>query len=188
MGEKAVSTYTYEAYLAVEAESELKYEFHNGMITAMAGGTPEHGIIASNFMRTLPEFKSCTIFPSDVKIHIPLTNRTIYPDASVVCGDYLKSEKDKNAIINPILILEVLSASTVAFDRGEKFTHSRQIPSLREYVLISQDEAVVDTYYRTDDGTWEIQTISGLSEKVMLKSIDCKIAMGDIYRLVPNIK
>lgn len=183
-----MSNYTYEAYLALEVESEIKHEYHDGMITAMAGGTIEHGIISSNFMRALPELKECAIFPSDVKIHISASNRTFYPDASIVCGSFEKSEKDKNAIINPILILEVLSESTAAFDRGEKFAHYRQIPSLKEYILIGQTVAVVDTYYRTENGTWEIQTISGLTEKVLLKSIDCEISMEDIYRLVPDLK
>ena len=92
---KTISTYTYEAYLAVETESELKYEFHDGMITAMAGGTPEYGIIASNFIQSLPKFDSCTIFSSDVKIYIQSPNRTFYSDASIVCGDYQRSEKIK---------------------------------------------------------------------------------------------
>ncbi|MEM6801710.1 MAG: Uma2 family endonuclease [Bacteroidota bacterium] len=187
MGEKAISIYTYEAYLAVEAESELKYEFHDGMITAMAGGTPEHGIIASNFIQSLPKFDSCTIFSSDVKIHIQSSNRTFYPDASIVCGDYQRSEKDKNALVNPILILEVLSESTAAFDRGAKFSNYRKISSLREYVLISQDEAMVDTYFRTESGLWEIKTILGLETEVELKSVNCKISMRDIYRMLPNI-
>ena len=82
----------------------------------------------------------CAIFTSDVKVHISSTNRTFYPDASIVCGPYEKSDKDPNAITNPLLILEVLSESTAAFDRGTKFTHYRQIRSLKEYVLISQDE------------------------------------------------
>jgi len=192
MAEKAISTYTYEAYLALEAESEIKYEFHDGMITAMAGGTPEHALIAGNFIgevnnKLRKRAKPCGTFSSDVKIHIESTNRSYYPDATVVCGEFVKSKKDKNAITNPILILEVLSESTAAFDMGTKFAHYRQIPSLKEYVLISQDEAVVDTYYRTEDGTWEIQTIMGLSEGVQLKSIKCEIAMSDIYRLVPEI-
>lgn len=187
MRKQAPGNYSYETYLTFEAKSELKHEFHDGMITAMAGGTLEHGIITSNFIRALPKIDSWTIFPSDVKVHISETNRTFYPDTSIVCGEYKKSEKDQHAITNPVLILEVLSESTAAFDRGEKFTHYRQIPSLREYILISQNVAVVDTYYRTDNGTWEIQTITGLSEIVHLKSVDSKIAMEDIYRLVPGI-
>lgn len=192
MGEKAVSTYTYEAYLAVEEESDVKYEYHDGFIVAMAGGSPEHGQIAMNFGAELNGLfksnnKGCRTYSSDVKVRIEASRRTFYPDLSVDCDQLEKSKKDPNAITNPILILEVLSDTTSEFDRGEKFAHYRQVTSLREYVLISQKEAMVDTYYRTDDGTWEIRTTTGLNASVMLKSVDCKIKMADIYRLVPDI-
>lgn len=193
MAEKALSNHTYEDYLALEAESDIKYEFHDGFIVAMAGGSPEHGLIAGNFISTVNGAlsrgaKSCATFTSDVKVLIGATNRTYYPDASIVCGPYQRSPKDPNALTNPILILEVLSESKMAFDRGAKFAHYRQIPSLREYVLISQTEAMVDTYYRTDDGTWEIQTITGLSATVVLKSLQCEVQMAEIYRLVPGME
>ena len=192
MREEAVSTYTYEAYLSLEQESEIKYEFHDGFIVAMAGGSPEHSQIATNFTWAVNNAlrnnnKSCISYNSDLKIQIDATRRSYYPDASVVCDKPIRSDKDNNAITNPILIVEVLSESTAAFDRGNKFAHYRQIPSLREYILISQEEATVDTYYRTDNGTWEIQTIMGLDKKVLLKSISCEISMADIYRLVEGI-
>lgn len=192
MGETALSNQTYEAYLALEAESEVKYEFHDGFISAMAGGTPEHGLIAMNFSTGLNSEiqrnnKPCAVYSSDVKMRIEHTNRTFYPDASVVCDKAEKSTKDPQALTNPVLILEVLSESTAAFDRGAKFAHYRQIESLREYVLVSQNEPMVDTYYRTDDGTWEIQTITNITDKVVLKSLDCEIPMSDIYRMVPGI-
>ncbi len=191
-GEPSISTYSYEAYLALEAKSETKYEFRDGFIVAMAGGTPAHGLIAANITRALGNAiistnKPCSPYSSDVKIHIEATNRTFYPDLSIVCGKAIPSEKDHHALINPILIVEVLSERTVAFDRGAKFSHYRQIPSLKEYVLISQDEPILDTFYRTEDGTWEINTIQEMSEKVLFKSISCEVAMSDIYRMVPDI-
>ncbi len=192
MGALSISTYTYESYLALEAESDIKHEYHDGFIVAMAGGTPAHGLITANTGRAIGNAiisisMPCRPFSSDVKVHIKETNRTFYPDLSMICGEIKSSDKDPNAITNPILIVEVLSESTAAFDRGPKFTHYRQIPSLKEYVLISQEEPVVDTFYRTEDGTWEINTIEGLSKKIILKSIDCEIEMSDIYRLVPGI-
>ena len=192
MGEKALSTYTYEDYLALEADSNEKLEFHGGYIIAMAGGTPEHGLIAGNFIGAVNQSlreadKNCSTFTSDVKVHIASANRGFYPDASIVCGPFEKSEKDPKAITNPILILEVLSESTQALDRGTKFTHYRQLPSLKEYVLISQEEASVDTYFRRENGLWEIRTIMGLNEHVELKSIACTLAMEEIYRLVPGM-
>jgi Uma2 family endonuclease len=125
MGEKAISTYSYDSYLALEAESETKYEFHDGFITAMAGGSPEHGQIAGNFIWAIGSAinksgKSCITYTSDVKVHIASARRTFYPDASIVCTQPERSEKDPQAITNPILILEVLSESTAAFDRGKQ--------------------------------------------------------------------
>ncbi|MEM6800217.1 MAG: Uma2 family endonuclease [Bacteroidota bacterium] len=187
MGEKVLPNYSYEAYLALEVESEVKYEYHDGMIVAMAGGTLEHGVIISNFMRVLPEMENCTILPSEVKVHIEASNRTFYPDVSIVCGEFEKSEKDKHAITNPLLIVEVLSEGTAAFDRGEKFAHYREIPVLKEYVLVSQSAPLVDTYFRTENGTWEIETIRSLTESVYLKSIDCEIPMDKIYRKISGI-
>lgn len=193
MGQKALSGYTYEDYLALEKQSDGKYEFHDGFIVAMAGGSPEHGQIGMNFCRAIgneleKKGKACITYSSDVKIRIEASHRTYYPDASVVCEKPEKSQHDPLAITNPVLILEVLSESTAAFDRGSKFSHYRTLPSLKEYVLISQTEAMVDTYYRTDDGTWEIRTIIGREEMVQLKSLDCEIRMADIYRLVPGIE
>jgi Uma2 family endonuclease len=192
MAQEAVSTYSYEAYLELEKNPEAKYEFHDGMITAMAGGSPEHSQLASNMGRHLGNAleeasKACSVFNSDAKIRVEKTNRTYYPDASVVCGPLELSQKDNNAITNPILIVEVLSESTLEFDRGAKFAHYRQLSSLRQYVLISQTEAMVDTYYRTEDGTWEIQTLIGLEAEVELKAVEAKLKMKDIYYRVPGI-
>lgn len=192
MGEKKISSHSYDAYLTLEAESGVKYEFHDGFIVAMAGGTLEHGQVGGNFIRTagnvlIENGKPCSVFTSDVKIHIASARRSYYPDASIVCGTPERSSKDRNALINPILILEVLSDSTEAFDRGAKFNYYRELPSFQEYVLISQEEALVDTYFRTKDNTWEINSYRGLDAMVPLKSIDCEISMTDIYWLVPGI-
>ena len=113
MGEKALSNYSFDAYLALEAESETKYEFHDGMITAMAGGTPEHGQIAMNFGRgvgnsIVEKGKTCIVYSSDVKVHIASSKRIFYPDASIVCEKPVKSDTDPHAITNPISIVEVL--------------------------------------------------------------------------------
>lgn len=192
MGEIALSGYSYEEYLALEASSDTKYEYHDGFIVAMAGGTPEHGQIGTNFTRVagnalINSGKFCIVYNSDVKVHIQKIRRSFYPDASIACGQVKKSTLDKNAITNPVLILEVLSEGNQRFDRGAKFSYYRQLDSLREYVLIWQTEAIVDTYYLTDDGTWEIKTYRGLDEKVLLKSIGCEVRMKDIYWLVPGI-
>lgn len=185
MGEKALGNSTYEDYLVIEAESEVKYEFHDGHIMAMAGGTLGHAQVAANFIwatksALMKGQNPCNIYSSDAKVHIKAANRIFYPDASVVCGTPTTSEKDANALTNPRLILEVLSESTAAFDRGAKFFHYRQLLSLQEYVIISPVEPLVDTYYRTKEGFWDIHTYTKLDEIVALKSLDCEVTMADI--------
>lgn len=183
----------YEAYLSLSQHSDAKYEYHDGYVTAMAGGSPEHGQITTNTGRAIgnaleAQQKECIVYSSDVRVRIEQSNRTFYPDLSVVCDALKKSEKDPSALLNPILIIEVLSDSTANFDRGNKFAHYRKIPSLQEYVLISQHEAIVDAYFQAQAGLWEIQTVIGMAEKVLLKSIPCEIAMADLYRLVPGFE
>lgn len=189
MAEKSSSGSSYAHYLELEQNPEVKYEFHDGLITAMAGGTLKHGQITSNVNRALgnslaEQDKPCITYSSDVKVRISSTNRTFYPDLSVVCEQPETSEIDQHAITNPQLLIEVLSKNTAAFDRGAKFTHYRQLPSLREYVLISQDEIMVDTYYRTDDGTWEIESYQSIKQLVILKSLGVEVEMEEVYRLV----
>lgn len=192
MGQKAISTYSYQEYLEIEKNSDQKWEFHDGFITAMAGGTPEHGQISLNILRAVGNAlesaqKPCITYSSDVRVHIEASRRSFYPDGSVVCDKPERSPIDKNALVNPILIIEVLSETTAEMDRGTKFTHYRKIPTLREYVLVSQTEAKVDTYYRLENGTWEIHTIEGLDTIVKLKSLGLDVPMKAIYRMVEGI-
>lgn len=193
MAEKALSNHTYEAYLALEGQGETKYEFHDGYITAMAGGSPEHGQISGNFIRSVGSQlqaadKRCIIYTSDVKIHIKSTRRTFYPDSSIICSQPQKSELDPYAITNPLLILEVLSDTTADFDRGAKFHQYRQIPSFREYVLVSQKVPQVDIYYRKNEDLWEIMTYTKLEDSILLKSINIEIGLQDIYWLVEGLE
>lgn len=188
MGERALDTYTYEAYLALEQEPGVKYEFHDGLILAMAGGTPRHSILASNATYCIMDAlrqrgRSCRVFNNDLKLHIDTLRKTFYPDVTVVCGTPRFSTRDPQALANPLLIVEVLSPHTAAFDRGAKFHAYRQLPSLREYVLISQDEPVVDTYFREEGNLWEINTYEGLDAQVRLRSLECEVAMSSLYRL-----
>ena len=192
MGQKALSTYSYQEYLEIENNSDQKWEFHDGFITAMAGGTPEHSQISVNITRAFGNAiesakKPCITYGSDLKIHVEASRRSFYPDASVVCEKPERAENDKHAIVNPILVLEVLSDSTAEMDRGTKFTHYRKIPTLKEYVLVSQTEAKVDTYYRLDSGAWEIHTIEGVESVVKLKSLGVDISMQAIYFQVEGI-
>jgi len=189
MGEQALSTYSYEAYLALEAESEIKHEYHDGLIVDMAGGTPLHSMLSSNAERFIGNAidavgKPCDVYNSDLKVRIESVNRTYYPDATVGCEDPVYSPKDRNALINPILIVEVLSDRTESFDRGTKFHHYRHLPSFQEYVLISQQAYEVTTHFRQGEDLWEIKTYRDRAAIIPLKSLGCEVRMTDLYRRV----
>ncbi|MEL6628825.1 MAG: Uma2 family endonuclease [Bacteroidota bacterium] len=189
MAEKSLSQSTYEAYLVLEAESNTKYEYHNGFIVAMAGGTPAHSQIGANVNwavtnALMENAQPCRVYNSDLKVRIESINRTYYPDASVGCDEPTFSEKDPQALTNPTIIFEVLSKSNEGFDRGTKFHHYRQLTSLKEYVLLSQTEPTVDVYFRKDLNLWETTTYQGMQDHVHLKSLDCTIPVQALYRMV----
>jgi len=132
------------AYAAAEAASPTKHEWLRGEVLDMAGGTPEHSALAMAVGRELGvalQGRPCRVFSSDLKIFIAETQLATYPDLSVVCGKLETTPEDANSVTNPTLIVEVLSDSTEAYDRGAKFAHYRRLPSLREYVLVSQADA-----------------------------------------------
>lgn len=193
MGQKAVSRLSIEEYLQLEQESEVKYEYHDGVLVAMAGGSPTHAQLGANFIRVVgtalfQQGSGCKPFSSDLKLAVDSLRRYYYADASIICGPLDYSPIIPQGITNPTLILEVLSEHTTAFDRGKKFAHYRLLNSLKEYVLISQDEAIVDVYYLKENGLWQIQTIIGLDKSILLQSIDVEIQMKDIYHLVDDIE
>ena len=188
MGEQASSTHSYEAYLALEAESEIKHEYHDGFIVAMAGGTGRHSRLCSNLSWVITselvgQGKRCMVYNSDIKVRIEAVNRTYYPDVISHCEDPIYSEKDGNALTNPLLIVEVLSDKTESFDRGTKFHHYRQLSSFREYVLVSQKEYEVTVHFHREQDLWEIKTYRGMDDLIPLQSLGCQVRLGDIYRL-----
>jgi Uma2 family endonuclease len=164
---------TYAQYLAAEAASDARHEYLAGDVWAMAGGTIEHGGLAAAVAREIGlaiRGTSCRAFSSDVRVRIPETDLATYPDLSVVCGRLETAADDAEAITNPILLVEVLSDSTEAYDRGAKWAHYRRIASLREYVLVSQVEPLIEVYRRTGGGRFELfESRSG--ETVELASI-----------------
>ncbi len=186
MGEAAVqkSYCTIEDYLAIEEESDYKSEYYNGEIIAMSGGSRNHSVICFNLNRRIGEAiddKDCTGFDSNMKLRISKEDLFVYPDVMVVCGNIEFYENRTDILINPVLIVEVLSPSTLSFDRGEKSEYYRTLPSLKEYLLISQDKPTVEAYYKQDEKKWLYSVAEGLEESIYLQSIDCKIALKDIY-------
>jgi Uma2 family endonuclease len=174
---------TYAEYLAAEAVADVRHEYLGGEVWAMAGGSIEHGALAMAVAREIGQAlrdKPCRVFSSDVRLRIPETDLATYPDLSVVCGELRTAPDDSDAITNPILILEVLSDSTEAYDRGAKWAHYRRIASLRDYVLISQAEPLVEVYRRTKDGRFELFEARA-GETIELASIGARLDVSAVY-------
>jgi Uma2 family endonuclease len=175
---------TYAEYFAFEDKSVERHEFLNGEVFAMSGGTIEHaGLIAgvtSALMQAVRD-RPCRVFSSDLRIRIRPTGLTTYPDVSVVCGKAEVDAEDPHAIVNPTVIVEVLSDSTEAYDRGEKAAHYRHLPSLREYVLVSQHRPRIEVHRKNVAGRWELYEYESGS-RVELASVGCTLAVDEVYR------
>lgn len=167
-------------YLAAEEQSSVKQEYHNGLLVDMAGGSIDHNRIAGNMYFELRNRiqDSCTVFNSDQKVYLDAVNHFLYPDVSIVCGE-LSSQNQ--AILNPVLIVEVLSEGTSAYDRGAKFRKYRTLPAFQEYLLIDQDQPIVDALFRESKDYWRMQTIIGLDRVVPAHSLGIRIPMQAIY-------
>ena len=177
-----------EEYLRQEIETDTKYEYHDGKIYFLAGGTLNHGMISGDVysdIKVALEKKNsdCQPFNSDIKLHIERINSYVYPDCMVICGEIEKAPNNKNAVVNPVLIIEVLSESTASYDRGDKFYFYRQIPSFKEYVLIEQSKHVVDVHFKGDNSDfWKITRYEGLDKIVELESIGIQVSMKRLYQ------
>lgn len=175
---------TAEEYLEFERNSEIKHEFYNGRIYAMAGAKRNHNKIALNIgseIRTHLKGRKCEAYPSDMRIYIPRFGLYTYPDVSVVCGKPEFQDAVLDTLLNPVLLIEILSDSTESYDRGKKFQHYRSIESLQEYVLVSQNEARIEKYIRQGDGFWVLSEAVGIESSIMFESIDCPISLAEVY-------
>jgi Uma2 family endonuclease len=173
---------TYAEYIAIANDSEVKYEYVSGEIVAMSGGTIAHGRLIGRAMAMLDralEGKPCVALPSDLRVRIRAADRATYPDIHVVCGDIERDADDDHAVVNPTLIVEVLSDSTEDSDRTEKFAAYRRLKSLREYVLISQRERRVEVY-RRDGRRWHLDEY-GAGERPALESVSIELAVDELY-------
>lgn len=182
-----VNRYSIQEYLELEEKSEEKNEFHNGKIIAMPGGTANHALIATNIVVALGGALSDTnhiVLNSDVKIHIPKIRHFVYPDAIVIAEEIEYYEHRRDIIINPLLVVEVLSSSTEAYDREQKFMKYRLIPSFKEYVLVSQDEFSVTSFYRKEINIWEETNINNETQNIDLQSINVSLSLKKIYKNV----
>jgi Uma2 family endonuclease len=175
---------TPEEYLALERNAEFKSEYMDGVVYTFAGGSKRHNLIVANIIITLGgqlKGRPCKVYPSDLKVRVPNSKRFFYPDVSVVCGDDDFADEEQDVILNPTLIVEVSSETTAAFDRGKKFLSYQQISSLQEYLLVSQDEILVESYSRQGNDTWLYTKVTGLEASFTLPSIECELGLKDVY-------
>lgn len=174
--------YTVEEYLALEERSEFRSEYFRGEIFAMSGGTPNHNRIARNILSRLHAQLSatgdCEAFGSDQQILIRSSQLYTYADVVVACGE---RQFDRNALINPRVIVEVLSKSTESYDRGDKFKHYRTLRSLKEYVLVSQSELSLERYVLQPDGDWRLSFYRELAAVVDLETIGARLTLAEVY-------
>lgn len=175
--------YTYAEYLAFETSSNVKHEFLDGQIYAMAGGTPEHAALAAAAIGLLfPELRKgrYRVHDADLRVRVPTTGLTTYPDITVVCGPRERDAKDAQAVTNPTLLIEVLSRSTEEYDRGDKFEHYKTLPSLRQYLLVSYQDRSVEVWTRDAGDGWTsaVAREGGVADLV---SVGARLDVRELY-------
>jgi Uma2 family endonuclease len=172
--------YTLEDYLSVEEMSAVRHEFLNGEIFAMAGGAPEHAALSAAAVVVLGRRLEGRPYSADLRIRVVATGLATYADAAVICGDPIRDPASPTHVTNPVVIVEVLSQSTEAYDRGQKREHYQQIASLREYVLVAQDRREIEVYARPTDGIWQ-RSVHRAAEAVDLPSIGVRFTVDELY-------
>lgn len=173
-----------EEYLERERRAASKSEYVDGRVFAMAGASENHNLLQTAAGALLyPQVRrhGCRLYPSDMKVRIPASRAYVYPDLTIVCGEPQFEDDQRDILLNPTVISEILSPSTAMYDRTEKFARYRRIPSLREYLLIAQDAPLVERFVRQDDGQWLWSVAEQLTEGVALPSVGCTLALADLY-------
>lgn len=173
---------SYAQYLALAASTEDALEYHDGVVVAMVAPSYEHARIVSQLVHVLRlrNRSACAVLAPGLKIRVEATNRTLIPDVTVVCGDGQRSELDKHAIVNPVIVFEVLSPSTEAYDQGAKLHQYRRIPSLREYVIVAQDRRFAAVYRRVGD-LWQLEDVEA-DGVLRLEGLGIELSLADVYR------
>lgn len=173
-----------EEYLRIERQSEIRSEYLNGEIFAMVGASREHNLIVANITRELTQQlkgKPCELYPNDMRVRIPATGLYTYPDVVVVCGEPVFEDKHVDTLLNPTLIIEVLSESTESYDRGRKFRHYQTVGSIVEYLLVTQDEYRVERFLRQPDANWLYSDARSPKGSLELVSIQCRLTLQEVY-------
>ncbi|MCP4345431.1 MAG: Uma2 family endonuclease [Desulfobacterales bacterium] len=188
--QRAVSFISEEEYLETERESETKHEYFQGEIFAMAGASKAHNLIVTNVIREIStQLKKtpCRVYPSDLRVKITDTGLYTYPDVTVVCGEEKFSDDRSDTLLNPKIIIEVLSDSTERYDRGTKFEHYRKLESLKEYVMISQNRPKIEKFFKNETGFWVLTESDEDNPVIILESVNCTLELSELYDKVENI-
>ena len=177
---------TAQEYLAFERRAEEKHEFVEGIIYVMSGGTREHGLVNANVVGELRDrlrSRPCEAYGGNVRVKVSETGAYVYPDVVVACGDIQFEDIESDTLLNPLVVIEVLSPTTEAYDRGKKAALYRQMPSLQHYVLVAQDRVSVEVFTR-QGGQWGLTEATRLAETVRLDAIDCDLPLAEVYAKV----
>lgn len=176
--------FTPEEYLAIERNAEQKSEYFAGEIFAMGGASERHNLIVTNIIRELGvqlKGRPCRLYANDMRVKVSPTGLYTYPDVVVMCGEARFDDEQKDTLLNPTVIIEVLSKSTEAYDRGEKAEQYRKLKSLTEYLLVAQERYHIERYARQDNDRWLLTEASDLQETVQLATIECELSLAEVY-------
>jgi len=175
---------TPERYLEIERAAEFKSEYYAGQMFAMAGASRAHNLIVANAVgeiRSRLKSTPCETYPSDMRVLVSAAGLYTYPDISVACGEPEFLDSTVDVLLNPVVIVEVLSDSTEAYDRGAKFALYQWLASLKEYVLVSQNAPQVETYLRQTGGTWLYSRVNGPDVALRLQTLSCRLPLSELY-------
>lgn len=176
--------FTVEEYLELTKTSEIKYEYYKGEIFAMAGASNRHNVLFKNVYGELfskLKGKSCQPYGSDLRIHIPQNTLYTYPDISIICKDIMDEESKDDSIVDPTVLIEILSPSTKNYDQGEKFQLYKEIPSLKEYILVSSENVNIETFRLTKDRQWISQKYKSLEDTMEIKCLQLSFSLSELY-------
>ncbi|MBA3531147.1 MAG: Uma2 family endonuclease [Ardenticatenales bacterium] len=184
MASRPVSYMPADTYLALERRAETKSEWIDGETVAMVGASREHNLIVANILGELRQQlkgRPCEVYPSDMRVKVPQSKLYTYPDVVVVCGEPQFEDAHVDTLLNPTLLVEVLSDSTESYDRGKKFGYYRTLPSLAEYLLIAQDDYKIEHYVRQPDGKWLLSDAQSLDDTVTLAAVPATLSLREVY-------
>jgi Uma2 family endonuclease len=187
MSSQLKTSLTAEEYLAVDRQSEHKNEYFEGEVFAMTGASRRHNLISVNIASSLNAQladRECEVYVSDMRVKVSQTGLYTYPDVVVICGSPQFEDNQVDTLLNPVLIIEVLSKSTEGYDRGDKFGHYRALESLSEVILVAQDKYHLEQYARQKDNHWLLSETNNLEDTIKLSSINCELSLKTIYRKV----